>query len=366
MCKWSPLQALRFWHGFSALFQFGIFVCYSLKLGGVLPNFVGDSNKTKIIAWASSTWECEDQGQNLTDWRICPTMPSKWDTWEFSYIALPLLMVGTFATFINHFFLCLKTGGLCSPFEVPELEDYLHGGVKYEYWIEYSISAPPITAVVYYFSGVVEARTLLIVLVAQCYLMAIGLGLDLMRRYISTGDRLFSDPVVYSIMYFLYVVGWLNFAAIWIPLFSTMMHNWNELNDNMVGVLILIFIEFFMFAGFGIVQWYCTSRIFEINGKKVFTRLFFSPVKWVVAKPSALICYYSNKSNNSNAKVVPMPMTTGNRPAYSKIIADYENNDQQSESKLLLLSLYKSEHFWHLFLSFSSKASLALLYLVFI
>lgn len=325
LSKWHDRSGLHYlWqaHAASVIIHIAILILYILKLSKVI--FDKSSSKIKKVTWATSSWECENR-TSMENWQICPDDPQHWNEYELSEVAACLLLLATFATLSNHLWLAIKAYKLWKEAAEQGLEKneklslFLHCGIKYEYWFEYIISAPPITCVVYYFSGVIEIRCLLTVFIAQSCLMAIGAGIDVTRAHLF--DLGYSNTVTGSgkifphkerahhwIIAVLFVIGFLNFAVVWVPIFVELFEHYSELQSrNMEWIIALVAIEFMLFLLFGLVQlWYTCALLYKIK-KKLTSYFDYS------------ICY-----------------------------------------------LFYEEHWWHLGLSFASKATLAILYLYYI
>lgn len=151
-------------------------------------------------------------------------------------------------------------------------EHVFMNGIKILYWMEYSITAPLITAVVLYYSGVIEVRTHLICLASQATLMICGYALDALRHIKnkldaprqkvqkedtekSKVDPEWDQKFIPYAYHHIMAVGTINMLTVWLPPFVQL---FTADRSPPVFVYSLVVIEFALFGLFGVAQAYYT------------------------------------------------------------------------------------------------------------
>lgn len=145
-------------------------------------------------------------------------------------------------------------------------EHVFMNGIKILYWMEYSITAPLITAVVLYYSGVIEVRTHLICFASQATLMMCGYALDALRQIKNKLDALrqkedtekspeWEQKFIPRAFHHIMAVGTINMLTVWLPPFVQL---FTADRSPPEFVYILVVVEFALFGLFGVAQAYYT------------------------------------------------------------------------------------------------------------
>ena len=313
----SCFKIYTYIHHFALCLHIILTIFYVLKISG----FQRDHDRRRCVIWHDTSWKCgTDDNRFYKDWFTCPKQPiANVDcTWDVSIVFSVWLCIAQLATVTHHLFAVLESltrdktckPSCCHHYFIKHIVSLLTSyrcltydyGIKIGCWLEYALSAPPITCVTLYFAGVTDLWTHFIAAASHMTLMAAGLGSDVMRaKEYSDGTRytplpqadnndhdensvgkkdvvmnaidkpLIAEkvnaeagaakadggmPGTLFLQWYFFVLGVPCFCAVWVPLLVRAFLNLHQLKG---GVLIVIFAEFFLFALFMLAQLACLS-----------------------------------------------------------------------------------------------------------
>lgn len=129
-------------------------------------------------------------------------------------------------------------------------------GIKAAFWLEYALTASAMAFVVTYYSGVIEARSQLVIVAAQSTLMFLGLLLDLLRfveRALPHVTHAAQDisKILRAVCGVVFVFGFYNVVTIWAPSIARLASGSSSAPQ---WVVVVVLLEAALYTSFGLVQ----------------------------------------------------------------------------------------------------------------